>query len=122
MGAINQRGAWRYKLKRSDNERKSSDPGILQVRRYADENNKWLRDVIYHEEIGVLEAGLCQDLLIPIFREGKYVYQMPSLHESRLFCLQEVAQFHRSREMKYTVEREPRLAQLKQTLLKSVTS
>jgi nicotinate phosphoribosyltransferase len=122
MGAINQQDTWRYKLKRSDNERKSSDPGVLQVRRYRDENNKWLADVIYHEAIGVLEAGLYQDLLVPIFRAGKCVYHVPSLRESRSFCLQQVAQFHLSRGMKYTVEREPRLALLKQTLLKSVAS
>ncbi len=122
MGAIYQKGAWHYKLKRSDNERKSSDPGILQVRRYFDDNNKWLRDVIYHEDLGVAATGLFQDLLLPIFRAGKCVYQAPALRESRLFCLKQVAQFHVSRGMKYTVERESRLALLKQTLLKSVAS
>ncbi len=122
MGAIYQQGAWHYKLKRSDNERKSSDPGILQIRRYVDDNHQWLRDVIYHEDLGVSAEGLCQDLLLPIFRAGQCVYRMPTLRESRLFCLQQVAQFHLLRGMKYTVERESRLALLKQTLLKSVTS
>lgn len=122
MGAIYQQGTWHYKLKRSDNERKSSDPGILQVRRYVDDSNKWLRDVIYHGDLGAPASGLFQDLLVPIFRAGKCVYQTPTLGESRLFCLQQVAQFHLLHGMKYTVERESRLANLKQTLLKSVTS
>ncbi|MBS4169287.1 nicotinate phosphoribosyltransferase [Parachlamydia sp. AcF125] len=91
---------WDYKLKLSEQMMKVSNPGILQVRRYskAQEN---MADVIYdiHSDMSkkcymidpfdptrqrILSPNLpYEDLLIPIFQEGKQVYESPSLGEIR---------------------------------------
>ena len=84
------RQEWRYKVKLSDESTKSTTPGILQVRRFADENG-FAGDMIYNEETGgpgsTTIVGLAngdremeitddmhhEDLLVPIFRKGKFV-------------------------------------------------
>lgn len=121
LGAIEQQGQWHYKLKRSDNQRKTSDPGILQVKRYYDDK-KWVRDVIYHEVFGVTKIHDCEklaarDLLIPIFRAGKCVYSIPRLKYARQFCMQKVSEFHASKGVSYSVARDSALLQLKQKLM-----
>jgi len=91
-------GAWKYKLKLSEQMVKVSNPGILQVRRFFS-NTENVADVIYdiHSDISkgrqivdpldptrqkTLKLGLeSRDLLMPIFRGGKRVYSLPSLAE-----------------------------------------
>lgn len=93
-------GPWEYKLKLSEQMIKVSNPGILQVRRYysSDEN---IADMIYDIRLGINEknemidpldptlrkaianAYESRDLLVPIFREGERVYELPTLHECR---------------------------------------
>lgn len=106
----NSEGEWEYKLKLSEQMTKVSNPGILQVKRFSrggmptadmiydihhpSLGNHYLVDpfdttkekMIRHEEVG-------QDLLEPIFREGKQVYTPPSLEETRKKCLDELASF-----------------------------
>jgi len=88
---------WHYKLKLSENTAKVTNPGILQVKRWFD-GQYYTGDAIYDERIGSgspchvtaiadpgrearLESGETKDVLVPIFREGRCVYQMPSLQE-----------------------------------------
>lgn len=89
-------GKWHYKLKLSEQMTKVSNPGILQVRRYH-KNQENVADVVYdlHTELTqgctvvdpldptkqkVLKKGVAfEDLLVPIFRDGKRVYDLPSL-------------------------------------------
>ena len=65
-------GQWQRRIKLSSDPGKTSNPGILQVRRCAD------RDLIYDELLGApTDEG--EDLLVPIFRDGQLVYDPPSL-------------------------------------------
>ncbi len=93
-------GDWRYKLKLSEQTAKTSDPGILQVRRYR-ENGRFLGDMIYNEPDGApVEPEIVdptdpnrtktfsadaehEDLLAPIFRGGRCVYESPDLSSMR---------------------------------------
>lgn len=89
-------GNWRYPLKASETIAKASFPGILQVRRYH-RDGTLLADMVYHEPDGVpanptivdprdltryrhIEgASRSEDLLVPIFRGGVCVYELPTL-------------------------------------------
>jgi nicotinate phosphoribosyltransferase len=104
------KGEWKYKLKLSEQMSKVSNPGILQVRRFY-LNSVNVADVIYDihnppkEECKIvdpldptkeriLKKGLeSRDLLQPIFRDGKRVYEMPSLEEIRKTTQRELAGF-----------------------------
>lgn len=94
-----EKGAWQYKLKISEQTAKVTNPGILQVRRYFD-GIYYSSDAIYDELSGLPDPcvalnyydvtdqssfGLAEskDLLVPIFRGGKAVYQSPSLETIR---------------------------------------
>ncbi len=89
---------WQYRLKVTEESVKTSNPGILQVRRYFDDAGA-AADAIY--DIGVDLAKGCeivspddeewrrrmgkdarfQDLLVPVFRGGKLVCERPGLEE-----------------------------------------
>lgn len=104
------KGFWKYKLKLSEQMIKVTNPGILQVRRYktAQEN---IADVIYdiHTDINqtcllidpldptrqkILKDGLqYEDLLKPIFRKGKRIYELPPLNEIRAKTQNELERF-----------------------------
>ena len=104
-------GPWKYKLKLSEQMVKVSNPGILQVKRFY---NKWenLADVVYDTKTDMngdicmvdpldptrqkfLKKGvLSHDLLLPIFREGKRVYELPSLHEIHAKTHRELEHFN----------------------------
>lgn len=108
----NDEGEWDYKVKLSEQLIKVSNPGLLQVRRYT-RNGKPVADMLYNEEQDVhsdylmdpMEAGKSvllpeyddhQDLLVPVFRDGKQVYQHPSLSEIRAHCLNQLAEWEDS--------------------------
>lgn len=100
-------GPWKYRLKLSEQMIKISNPGILQVKRYS-KNNEYIADAIYdintdlHQgctlvnpldstQQKILKKELkCEDLLVPIFREGKCVYTLPSLNAIREKTKQEL--------------------------------
>ncbi|OGT26668.1 MAG: nicotinate phosphoribosyltransferase [Gammaproteobacteria bacterium RIFCSPLOWO2_02_FULL_42_14] len=115
LGAIEKNGQFSYRLKRSDNNRKTSDPGILQVKRLT-ENKRWLRDVIYDIQSPVISNATAEDLLKPIFQSGRLVYSSVKLSQSREYCLQQVQQYHASPD--FVVERDAVLIDLKNSLLK----
>jgi nicotinate phosphoribosyltransferase len=113
MSAIRPRGAasWKYKVKLSEQAIKTSTPGLLQVRRYRDGDGP-LSDMIYNEAeelpaaptlIDPLDptrrrvippATPCGDLLVPVFRGGKRVYDVPPIAEARARAKRELAEFH----------------------------
>jgi nicotinate phosphoribosyltransferase len=104
-------GPWQYKVKLSEQAIKVSNPGIQQVRRYHDANG-FVADLIYDEESGVPEASALvdpndptrrkrlpaapqwTDLLAPIFRAGRPVYDVPTLADVRGRAQQQLAAFH----------------------------
>jgi len=101
---------WKYKLKLSEQMRKVSNPGILQVRRFRDSGVN-IADAIYdiHTEMdkdtqivdpfdstkeSYIDKGTeYEDLLVPIFREGKRVYELPTLASIRKRTQEELSHF-----------------------------
>lgn len=91
-------GVWKYKLKLSEQTAKVTNPGMLQVRRFFD-GVHYVGDVIYDEWLKIGSPCTAidpedsnrqlkftfdgEDLLVPIFRKGKRVYDSPPLHVSR---------------------------------------
>jgi len=93
-------GEWEPKIKLSDQPIKVSIPGILQVRRYRTIDGN-VADCIYDERTDLSQGGIMvnlmdqtkqlrlprlaesSDLLVPIFRAGKLVYEQPSLEQIR---------------------------------------
>jgi nicotinate phosphoribosyltransferase len=93
-------GEWKYRIKLSEESVKTSVPGALQVRRFYRSDGKFITDAIYETDHGVSEpceivdietrnktklpsnAHYC-DLLVPILRAGKVVYETPSMEELR---------------------------------------
>jgi len=102
---------WEPRVKVSEQAAKTSIPGVLQVRRYA-HGAEFLADAIYEEGLGVpapcvivdpldplrrreIAAGTAgEDLLVPIFRGGKRVYDPPPLAEVRARTLAQLGGFH----------------------------
>ena len=104
-------GAWQYRVKLSEQAIKINTPGIQQVRRYTD-NNEYVADMIFDEEAGVeqpaamidpldntrhksIPPGLaCEELLVPIFRQGRLVYACPPLAEIQQRTQAQLGRFH----------------------------
>ncbi|HEV8051054.1 MAG TPA: nicotinate phosphoribosyltransferase [Parachlamydiaceae bacterium] len=102
---------WKYKLKLSEQMIKISNPGILQIKRYTGSEG-YITDAIYDTSLGIDNNGsiidpfdftrqkainknwTSKDLLIPIFKDGKCVYDLPSLKEIRANTQKELDQFH----------------------------
>ena len=106
LSALRPRGSeWQYKIKVSEQAIKTSNPGKLQVRRFRD------ADMIFDELAGqpshviidpldptrrraVPENAEYRDLLVPIFRGGRRVYELPSIEEIRARRVAELESFH----------------------------
>jgi nicotinate phosphoribosyltransferase len=104
-------GSWDYKLKLSEQLVKISTPGIQQVRRYYGEQG-FIADMIYSEEQQVptpaviidpsdptkrktLEAGTAyEDVLVPVFRQGTLVYELPALPAIQERARRQLSQLH----------------------------
>ncbi|MBN1817042.1 MAG: nicotinate phosphoribosyltransferase [Sedimentisphaerales bacterium] len=101
LSAIRSNGNdWQYKVKLSEDVAKINIPGILQVRRFS-ENHRFVGDMTYDLLLGAPAAPLIidpedatrrkrigpkwqqEDLLVPVFRKGRCVYEVPPLGESR---------------------------------------
>jgi|TARA_Y100000031_G_scaffold156286_1_gene210249 nicotinate phosphoribosyltransferase len=101
LAAIRHQGAaWQYKMKLSDDAGKSSIPGILQVRRYSRQQS-FVADMIFDETKVVPGRPIIvdllgnqrnkrmgadepyADLLVPVFRSGQQVYDIPQLADIR---------------------------------------
>ncbi len=91
-------GAWRHKVKLSEERAKSTHPGIQQVRRFR-RGGEPVCDVIYDEDGGISEpharvdpeggvhpvpaGAVGEDLLLPVARRGAIVYAPPAIAETR---------------------------------------
>lgn len=111
LTAIRQPGAaWEHKIKLSEQAIKISNPGILQVRRFFDDGEA-VGDMICSEDIEdpsrtIVDpldltrrkrfdaSARTEDLLVPIFRNGRRVYDPPSLDAIRARRERELARFH----------------------------
>jgi nicotinate phosphoribosyltransferase len=98
-------------VKLSEQAVKISNPGIQQVRRMK-RGGEFIADVIYDEELGI-EDGCSlvdpmdatrqklvpqgtpwEDLLVPVFRGGRRVYDQPTLSASRARTAEQLAGFN----------------------------
>lgn len=104
-------GSWEHKVKLSEQSAKITNPGILQVRRFRT-GNEFVGDAIYDLELGLPKAATIvdplditrrkhfgadsayEDLLVPIFRQGRLVYPPPTLGEIRARVQQQLGMLH----------------------------
>jgi len=100
LGAIRDaRGTWERRIKVSEQTAKTSIPGMLNVRRFSSKDIA-RGDMLWDELDGQPETPAIvdpadvirtrrfedfdfRDLLVPVFREGELVYEVPSLTTSR---------------------------------------
>src|SRR4030095_4338148 len=132
-------GQWQYRIKLSGERAKISCPGLLQVRRFHQPDGRFVADAIYEVDhamskpctiVELQTEGATEippkteytDLLVPIFRKGELVYQVPKLATSRertrqqLHCLRpEVARLNNPQA--YPVGLEKSLHELRSTLV-----
>ena len=101
-------GSWERKLKLSEQAAKLTNPGILQVRRFR-ADGEFIGDAIYDTSLAVPPAftivdpldptrwkrfapgTLSEDLLVPVFRRGKQVYELPDLKQAQERTRQQLA-------------------------------
>ena len=96
-------GAWQHKIKLSEQAVKISTPGMLQVRRFGE------GDMIWDELTGAATRTIIDptdmtrrkvfsdegtDLLTPVYRGGKRVYDPPPLDEVRRRREDQLSRFH----------------------------
>ena len=103
--AIEKEGTIIPKIKVSEDTVKTINPGYKKVYRFYDEDtNKVLGDVItMHDEVIPLDSYTLvsdkdpwkkmtitdyrvKELQIPIFVDGKYIYEEPNIHERKRYC------------------------------------
>jgi len=84
-------GVWQPRIKLSEEPAKISNPGLQQVRRFQHEG-RFLGDVIYDLVTGfgwpegagnLRDAAASTDLLVPVVRQGRLVYNLPPITEAR---------------------------------------
>lgn len=133
---------WRPCIKLSEHVSKTSTPGRLQVRRF-EIGGECAGDMIYDLDLGCPDEAVLvdpldahrqkrmpsgsphADLLAPIFRQGRLVYQRPSLAESRDYAAAQLARFSPSVKRfvnahEYPVGLEPGLYALKSRLIREL--
>ena len=104
-------GAWRHRIKLSEQAAKVSIPGMLQVRRFTGHIGA-VGDMIYDaltppaqtavmvdpfdptRRMRLADATAHEDLLVPVFRAGKLVYESPALGDIRARAKSEIDGFH----------------------------
>ncbi|MBV8519873.1 MAG: nicotinate phosphoribosyltransferase [Acidobacteria bacterium] len=109
LGALRRAGgAWEHRLKLSEQTAKVSTPGVLQVRRFT-RDGEAAGDMIWDELTGARTRTIVdpfdltrrksfdsdgEDLLVPVFRNGQRVYDLPPLDEVRARRERDLARFH----------------------------
>lgn len=137
-----EKGEWTYRLKLSEQMHKTTNPGMMQVKRFISDG-KYHGDAIYNQLapptktwsfVDPLDSTKrktfpidypSKDLLVPIFRKGKKVYQSPRLAKIREKTLSELKFFHQGHKRflfphQYPVGLEEKLYQLKIKLIEKI--
>jgi nicotinate phosphoribosyltransferase len=103
---------WRYRLKLSEQAVKISTPGIHQVRRFS-KDGEFIGDMIYDELLGLADDepviidptdptrrkriptdAQHTDLLVPVLRDGRLVYEVPPLEAARHRTQEQLGRLH----------------------------
>jgi len=135
-----QGGAWQHRIKLSEQVAKVSTPGLQQVRRFRGSNGTFMGDMIYDLD-GPPEPGRIivdrldptrtkhisgdaefEDLLVPIFREGRLLYTTPPIAATRERTRSQLAGLHDSHKRflnphEYPVGLSPALHELRSRLI-----
>lgn len=109
IAAVEKNGVFEPRIKVSENVEKITNPGLKKVYRIYDQTGKAVADLIgkYDEEIDLRQSFryvdpvapwrqrtfdncTCQELQVQIFKEGKLVYQLPSLDEIKEYVKQQL--------------------------------
>lgn len=105
---------WAYKLKLSDEITKITTPGIQQIRRFRN-GDEFIGDMVFDEMSPPIhgdktivdpsdptrrkkidQSSEFDDLLVPIFRDGKCVYKVDGLMAARQRCRDDLKMLHES--------------------------
>jgi len=130
---------WQYRIKLSGELAKTSCPGLLQVRRFHQPDQRFIADAIYeidhvvsepcvivdlgNEKHSEIPAGTeYSDLLVPIFRYGELIYRVPGIEASRAYARKQLrrappAILRLNRPRAYKVGLERSLHELRSTLI-----
>lgn len=135
-------GAWEPKIKLSEQRAKISTPGRQQIRRYRD-GGLFIGDMIYDVDrppekkalpivdpmdrtrTKEMPAGAkTEDLLVPVFEQGKQVYDLPELEAIRERALAQLDGFHPGIKRllnphEYPVGLEPQLNDLRERMIEA---
>jgi nicotinate phosphoribosyltransferase len=126
-------------VKLSEHAAKISTPGLQQVRRFC-QDGLYAGDMIYNLDAApptartlidpldptrrkqIADSAESEDLLVPIFRHGKLVYELPSLVQCRERTQMQLDRLHESHKRflnphEYPVGLEPSLHQLRTELI-----
>jgi nicotinate phosphoribosyltransferase len=104
-------GTWEHKIKVAEQAAKMTNPGVLQVRRFR-KGHEFVGDAIYDQtarppqRITIVDPTDAtrrkhfsknvkhEDLLVPILRRGKLVYDLPTLDDIRARAQRQLAMLH----------------------------
>lgn len=102
---------WQYRIKLSEQNIKISTPGVQQVRRF-ERDGEFIADMIYDERLGVgadctivdladatrrkriAPDARHDDLLVPVMRGGRIIYDLPSIDAARQRCREQLEHLH----------------------------
>ncbi|MEO1514242.1 MAG: nicotinate phosphoribosyltransferase [Bacteroidota bacterium] len=112
-------GKWQQRVKLSENPIKTSIPGIQQVRR-AFTDGQPSGDVIYNLlDNGQESLSEGEDLLVPIFRKGQQVYELPSIHDIRRRTKSQLHSFRTLASQNYALSLSPSLEASRNALIEA---
>jgi nicotinate phosphoribosyltransferase len=129
----NEAGQLEPRLKLSDQEVKTSNPGAQQIRRYFEDGIP-AGDIIFQlgrppgvvpelvpfnlaGTVKLSENAETKDLLLPIINEGELCYDFPTLEEIKDFCSTQIKGLEKRADRPYVYGLELQLAALKQQLI-----
>lgn len=147
MSAIRDKaGEWKYKIKLSEQLVKVNNPGILQVKRFYGDKGA-IADMVYDVDLAMASQNFwtmvdpfdatktksisqsieSKELLVPIFRKGECVYDLPSLQEIQKNTLRNLDAFDVGikrfiNPQLYFVGMERKLYELKASLITEIRS
>ena len=131
LGAVRRPGQpWQYKVKLSEEDDKTTTPGILQARRYQTDG-AFVGDTVYDTRLGIANPAqpafsgrtTVSDLLLPVVRQGKAVYTSPGPAQIRQRAQDQLSRLppavkRLSDPQPYPLRLETRLAELKSRLIR----